>query len=595
MNKSLWKKGIAVLLTVSLTGCSSNYQKDTSTDTSNDSALLEHPETVFEDMVYEHLDTSSFYENKDKIYELMNDVDNSDLVLEYFDNMNNFVDDLLTMYSLSSLYHSFDVTDEYYAQEYSYCYDNYYQTSVACATTAKEILSSECKQAAVNEWDKNDVIFYRHYEPETPTQLELQNKEQEIILDYENTAANTDAYIVTIDGIDYNSTKLYEAYNNGTFTYEEATSYYDEITRQENEVLGQYFLDLITVRNQIAAESGYDSYADYCYEQVYYREYTTKDAQNLYRQIRTNILPLYQELEPYSYTQKTQRLDEKIANMPVNEQLELMSSYLSEIDPSLTESYDYMIRNHLYHLDYDENKFNGGYTVLISGYQEPFLLNQPEFCFYDLTSLIHEFGHFNSYYVHFEDGNDYSNLDLAEIASQGLELLYTYFYQDMLGVRYSETAIDYILYQILNAMLTGCMYDEFQQKVYQMEEPTIEKINALYYQIACNYGQISEDDSDAAAYHWVYVPHNYEYPFYYISYATSAAVSLELWELAQDDFQSTCDKYLKLVHYGEAGYFSETLEACELDSPFSRNYFKALAEGLQSYYEERGTSLKPAV
>ena len=46
------------------------------------------------------------------------------------------------------------------------------------------------------------------------------------------------------------------------------------------------FLELVTLRQEIARQEGYDSYADYAYEAVYARSYTPEDAQVLWQAAR---------------------------------------------------------------------------------------------------------------------------------------------------------------------------------------------------------------------------------------------------------------------------------------------------------------------
>lgn len=594
MKHFLKRIGLLSIVLLPLTGCTTQYHSVYDTSSTTYSKKEERPEISFEDMEYIHYDTTEFYENMDTIRDLMTDGDNADTVLSSFDEMTEFQDELTKMYSLSNLYHSIDVTDEYYQKEYSYCYEVLSQTNVDIAVIAQEILSSACKKAAMNAWSKFDVAYYQNYQTNSQDQLTMQKEEQTILMEYLAATTASDSYTISVNGVEYNASELYDQYINGAMTYDEICTYYDDITKQENQVLGQYFVDLVELRQEIAASYGYETYSDYCYELMYDREYSTTDIEEFYKEVKEYIVPLCQLLEERTNTEASSELDYMMANTSISQQLQMMSQFLNRIDDSLVESYDYMIKHKLYDLEYSENKFNGGFTVLLSGYQEPFLLNQPSFSFYDMTSLIHEFGHFNSYYVHYQDGNNYSNLDLGEITSQGLELLYTYFYKDMLGDNYGEAASDYILYQILHSLVVGCLYDEFQQEVYQLEDPDLATINELYYSVAKEYGQIAGYEAQTEAYDWIYVEHNYEYPLYYISYATSAAPALELWEIAQSDFDRACDIYLKLVDMGEAGYYTKTLEECELTSPFTEGYCKRLADKIYEYYQYNGEALEPA-
>ena len=45
---------------------------------------------------------------------------------------------------------------------------------------------------------------------------------------------------------------------------------------------------------------------------------------------------------------------------------------------------------------------------------------------------------------------------------------------------------------------------------------------------------------------------------------------------------------------GEAGYYTKTLERCELTSPFTEGYCKNLADKIYEYYELNEEELKPS-
>ena len=593
------KKSIAILclLTLPLSGCSSKQVSSTAPVQNKQQPKVEQrPEISFDEMIYERPDIKKFQRNASRIRDLLKLQSHAQEVMDLFDEMRAFQDEVKKMYSLSSLHHSLDYSDEFYSDELSFCYDTYLQVYDTINTIGKEILTSKCKQKALKSWNRYDISLYRNYEPVAEDARNMEKKEKEILLAYESVVNDTSQYTVTVDGTSYTAAELYQAYKNGILSADEIGKQLNELTRQENAVLGDYFVQLIPIRQALAKEYGYDTYSDYCYEYKYNREYSTADIQPFYRQVKEELLPIYKELkeELKSSSNDLLQLNHTFAEMPNTKQLDLMKPYLDKITPSMSDAFDYMLRNNLYDLRYGKYKYSGGYTVLLSGYQEPFLMNQPEYSFFDFTSLIHEFGHFYSYYEHYMDGNDYSNLDLAEIPSQGLEILYTHYFDDICDDGIGEAASKYVLVSMLGNVIYGCLYDEFQQKVYQLQNPTLDSINQIFYTLSEEYGLITEDNKEIAAYEWIYCSHNYEYPLYYISYAVSAAPCLELWTISTSDFESACNIYEKIVAVGENASYSKTLEECGLSSPFSKNYWSLISQKFLQEYQSNSDTSKPA-
>ena len=93
------------------------------------------------------------------------------------------------------------------------------------------------------------------------------------------------------------------------------------------------------------------------------------------------------------------------------------------------------------------------------------------------------------------------------------------------------------------------------------------------------------EDPDIPGYDWVLTSHNYDQPFYYISYAVSAVPALEIWEIAQEDLDQACSIYNDLVTAGERGTLEDTLQACGLQSPFAEGRIEELSETLSEDFK----------
>lgn len=529
----------------------------------------------FNDVKYTHIDAEDFYNIVKQIEGLIENPKNNYLIISNFMDLIDLTDEMGNQYQIARLYNSLDVTDTYYITEVNYCYNNMIVFQDEIAKVAKKIIASPSKESVEAIWGESVTAYYENYEVYSKEQNELLNKEQELLLKY-NEVSN-EAFTTTLNGKTYNISDL--AVDNKLLD-EEYKAAYKRILKAQNEALGSIYVELVKVRQQLANLYGYNHYADYCYDILYGRDYTPQDTLKINKEVKKQIVPLYKALMEDYNKDAAEDLNIYIAGISPDAQFSMIQKYLSQVSPDLVSSFEYMMRNNLYSINYTKNKLDMGYTTFLDKYEIPFLYNKPGFSFYDFTSLVHEFGHFNAYYVNVEEASSYENIDLSEIHSQGLEFLYTHFYEDMLGEERGKAAIEYVVLDKLDSIIQGCLYDEFQQKVYTLENPTLEQINNIFSELQKEYG-ITDSLSDG---HWALVIHNYQQPLYYISYTMSALPSFEIWMRSLKDFDGACSTYMDLVDYGESGTYKGTLKACGLANPFNEDYFEELAATLKTYY-----------
>ncbi len=84
---------------------------------------------------------------------------------------------------------------------------------------------------------------------------------------------------------------------------------------------------------------------------------------------------------------------------------------------------------------------------------------------------------------------------------------------------------------------------------------------------------------------WMQVSHNFEDPFYYISYGVSALGALELWTLAREDWDAAVDRYLTACAMDtEELYYSEALSELGLGSVFESETYRDVAETVRAAF-----------
>lgn len=298
--------------------------------------------------------------------------------------------------------------------------------------------------------------------------------------------------------------------------------------------LAAILLELVDVRNDLAALHGYGSYADYAYDVTYQRSFGPDETVVFTDLVRGSVGDLFtQNLGAYgeswtrpSYTYEGQ--DELFADVEV---------FIDTMGPEMTGLYDYMTGNGLVDFEDLDTKQSGAFTTLVNVVGDEMLLyiySDPYLNFYDTTTLVHEFGHSSAYALAWSASHD---LEVSEIQSQGLEMLFSLWYDEGTG---SSDASMMSVRTMLYAILEGCIYDEFQQRVYDGDASTAEELDALFEEVCAGYGY----DPGRP---WYAVSHTFGQPFYYVSYAVSAFNALEIFVDALEDPEAATEEYLDVL------------------------------------------------
>lgn len=345
------------------------------------------------------------------------------------------------------------------------------------------------------------------------------------------------------------------------------------------------YAQMVQNRNAIARALGFSDFAAYRYA-VYERDYTPKQAEAFGATVRTHLVPLYRDL-----CERTAADRDVLFLADRYEQGETMARLertLCAVWPKLREPWTYMLRNGLYDVSDGPNRQSGSFTTFFPAYRAPFLFSTWEDSSEMPTTILHEFGHFACYYFRSERGDaSGGSLDLAEIDSQGLELLAVPHYALLYGNRAGE-ARDVRLCDTLYAIVSGCALDAFEQYAYRNETASPEQLNAYFAELAGAYGLDSIGFTGTT---WTEIAHPFRAPFYYISYATSAAVALELYGLCLESPARALTAYRTLLRRPAGSTFCASLQNSYLTDPLEDDTISMLCERLAAI-SEKGRNLE---
>lgn len=365
---------------------------------------------------------------------------------------------------------------------------------------------------------------------------------------------------------------------------EELQAEYNDLSNEEFEDRSAEIYAQIVMKNQqLAKLHGYDNYYDYASENVYSRDYTRTDLEKFRTYVKQQIVPVfetlnknfqaYKKLSSYNQNIFIDFLTGGFDTMKKNYVLE----YFASLDGTMGEAMNSVFGGKNCVFSYNSNSHPTAFCTYLYEDEKPI-------CFFGSngqtsSTIVHEVGHYYASYVN----NDLNNFDLCETHSQGNELLFLKFTQKSLNKDIYSCVKAYNLFNMYYIIVMATMMDEFEQRVYDLESVegyTSEDFDAIMDEVIESYGKgaswFTENLTD---------PYNYwrstviDNPVYYISYAVSAVAAIEIFAVADEDYEAAQAAYIILVEdvTPEDGFIG-ALEKAGLGSPFEASTFTKVAE-----------------
>lgn len=540
-----------------------------------------HADMMFGDMKYEQFDIDAYTAKVDAFSALLEVEGNFEAVKTAFEENYKLCELADTMATLAGTLYNLDykstaLSDESdKALEIDIEANDIFRVSVAAAINC-ELYGDEFSAYLGDVRTEN----YKDYEPMTKELKALYNEQTKLEKEYDKLAAEpikgeVNGKEMTVD----------ELYADPDITGNEYSRALQAVYEQANKKLGKLLIKMRDVRNKIAKLEGYDNYVEYCYKEIYGRDYEPDAAlafsETAKKYLKT--LPAQRNKMAYSYYECN---DIRVAKT-ADEIVALVGEYVDKLDPELAKCYAYMTGHDLVNISDSPKKLqNIGYTTSFTTYGAPYIYNAPTNDMFDIGTMIHEFGHYNNaYYSNQPDKVTYSSsFDLCEIHSQGLEALFSQFYSDIYpgGEDYARRVLIYFL---CSAIVDGCKYDQLQQEFY-LNDLSLDEMNRRYKEISEEFGLSYSKDMEYDR-TWIDVPHTFTSPMYYISYATSALTALDIYNMVCEDSQKALDEYMKLVAYHDVnvGYL-EVLDKAGFGNFTDESYVESVLATVTAQVKE---------
>ncbi len=523
----------------------------------------------FKDIKYVRPDFAEIDDLHDTVSAMLTAGATGEQIKEKFEEYCDKLDLADSMLSLISVQQSINATDDKITSELNEvdgllnaAYEKY-------VLLCKNISETTFRDEVLYDWDEDDF-----------EQLKLKSA----YMDSEFTALNSKQTELENEYISRMSSMTFE-YRGKEYSFDEL-NYIEGIPQKEYErianeyeaaleSIGELYINLVNVNKEIAKKAGYRNFSDFCYESTYYRDYTPAEAAELHKTVKQVVAPMISDLmEKHISKEEMKEISRYYYkdNM-LKSNRNIIEGYLKEMDMydvfAAMEKYGYC------YIGDDSRMQDGAYTTYIYSYDMPFIYICQNGGYLDMMTLIHEFGHFYPEYTLKDECADV--IDICEIQSQANEFLFLKHFE-ALGKNACSGITKFQLVDALYSLCYGCMYDEFQQKVYSGDYKTARDINDMYIKLCDEY---CLDTSDFA---WVEVGHNFNAPLYYISYAVSVVPALEIYTVSTEDRGRAIEIYHELSRIEAGTDFSEALSQIGLSNPFDPNTINNLCKQIQKQF-----------
>ena len=349
----------------------------------------------------------------------------------------------------------------------------------------------------------------------------------------------------------------------------------------------EIYKQLVIKNNELAALNGYDNYYDYASKNVYGRDYTAEDLAIFREYVIGYVVPnfskVYSDFNGWrnlSTTKQNTFRDFVTGDFDTGKKNYLLM-YLDSLEGAMGENMRHMFDNKNCVFSNNKNSHPTAFQTYLYESETPFCLFGSEG--QSASTMVHEIGH---YYAAVTN-KDLNNYDLCETHSQGNEFLFLKYCEGEISKSIYPYVRSYNLVNAAYVMILATIVDEFEQRVYALDSETIanmtsEDFDAIMTSVCEPYGGadwVTSNISDPYTYWRKVVISN---PVYYISYAVSAAAAVEIFAIAEDDYDAALVCYTTLVEgVTEEDGFLNALKKAGLTTPFEEETFKKIAQTLR--------------
>ncbi len=501
-----------------------------------------------------------------------------------------------TNYTLASIRHDIDTTDEFYEKENDY-YDEILPRWQNCDIMYSRVLYETPYRAYMEE--KIGKVFFKNVE------IALKAFDEKLIplMQEENALSTRYTKLIATAEIPFEG-EVYNLSGMGKFT----TSNDREVRKSAWKAVSDYFMSvtaeideiydlMVKNRTEQAKMMGYENYVELGYYRMNRNCYDKDMVENFRKQIKEVFVPF--TLKLHEERRQSIGVDElkcydngiyfKNGNpAPIGTPEEIMKSgqeMYQELSAETAEFFNFMMKNELFDVLGRKTKRAGGYMTFLPKYKAPFIFANFNGTSGDVDVITHECGHaFQGYVTRDEEIREFTDITMetAEIHSMSME----YFTYDWMGKFFGDRKEDYLKMHFADSAIFipyGTMVDEFQHHVYEKPEMTPVERKELWAKLEKEYRPWLDYEDDpffANGGWWQRQAHIFGMPFYYIDYVLASICAMQFKCMMDEDFKKAWNNYLKLCKLSARDFFVNMIKEVGLENPFEDGSIEKIVQKL---------------
>lgn len=371
---------------------------------------------------------------------------------------------------------------------------------------------------------------------------------------------------------------------------------------QDNEKIETIYEKLLSLRQQIARNAGFDNYRSYTWKALKRFDYTPEDCHQFADAIERSVVPLVRQLD--RQRQSDLGVDSlrpwDLAVDPkgrpplrpfdpndIDGFVTRTQQIFERLSPDLASDFETLRTHGNLDLQSRPGKQPGGYQCNLEESRQPFIFMNAAGLQRDVETLLHEGGHA----FHFLSAANHEPLtflrqapmEFCEVASMSMEALasdhYDVFYTNANDAKRAKRAW---LEGVIRFFPWMATIDQFQHWIYTHPDHTRSQRTQAWLRISDRFSSIIDWNGyeHVKASNWMRQLHLFHAPFYYIEYGIAQIGALQLWMKSRQDPQQALANYRKSLKLGGTRPLPKLFESAGLRFDFSSQTIGPLIQAL---------------
>lgn len=557
----------------------------------------------FKDMPYKRVDMEAAKQELATIMKEFEAAKTAQEQLEVHKRYYALSERMQTQMTIASIRHSIDTSDEFYEAEKTY-YDQEGPAFDNLAVQYKKMLYASPFREEIEKVIGGPAIRNIELASKAVSEeiIPLMQEENALVTEYEKLLASAS---IDWEGETLNLSTIIPYLNNKDRDIRrKAAAKANEFYKSIEEQLDELYDKLVKNRTQQAQKLGFETYTELGYCRMQRNSYWREEVERFRAQVKKDWVPFAEEMWENRRVRlgldSMYHMDEGVSfpngtPTPTGTPEEILKSgqeMYEELSSETKEFFDFMMDGDLFDVFSRPHKQVGGYMTYLPDYHAPFIFANFNGTAGDVDVVTHECGHaFQGYLAGKDPILEHADItmDTAETHSMSMEFFTNPWMEKFFGSR----ASDFLKSQLEDAVVFipyGSMVDEFQHIVYDNPNLTPAQRKEAWKKLEAEYKPHMKYEEESSFFaeggFWQRQHHIYSFPFYYIDYAIAQTDAFQYKIWMQKDYHAAWESYLAFCKSSASDFFTNTVKAAGLDSPFEEGTIGKIVEGLREIYKK---------